>query len=144
MKYFSSLHVIDQKLIKIFLVGHGQKWCGQFGLWTLKLTVSSEWIDKHGQKLCDILKLSKFSSFFLKNKTIFEQKAEWTWSSSCHYILSFRKAWSSNFFKKRVLILWLLRKICCSPWLVIKNTIEKLLKLFEWARSLMVTLNFGQ
>ena len=40
---------------------------------------------EHSQKLCDILKLSTFSGFFLKNEITFGQKAEWTWNSSCHY-----------------------------------------------------------
>ena len=34
------------------------------------------------------------------------------------------------FLKKKVLVLWLLRKICCSASLAIKNTIEKLLKFY--------------
>ena len=34
-----------------------------------------------------------------------------------------------QFFKK-VVILWLQRKICCSAWLAIKNTVEKLMKFY--------------
>ena len=38
--------------------------------------------------------------FFLKNEIALEQKAEWTWISSCHYIWSFGKACSFDFFKE--------------------------------------------
>ena len=83
---------------------------------------------EHGPKLCDILKLSKFSVKKKKNEITLKQKAEWTWNYSCCNMSSFQKACSFDcFFFFKVLILWLLRKICCSPWLAIKNTIEKLL-----------------
>ena len=34
-----------QELIENFLNGHGQKWCGQSGYGTRKLTLSQEWTD---------------------------------------------------------------------------------------------------
>ena len=85
--------------------------------------------NEHGQKLCDILKLWKVYIFHEKWNN-FSKKAEWTWNSSFHYNWLFCKAWSFNLFKK-VLILRLPRKIRCSAWLPVENTIYKLIK-FCW------------
>ena len=88
-------------------------------------------------------KIVKFFQFFMKNGITLEQKTKWTWNSSCNYISWFCKAWSFIFFKK-VLVLGLLRKICCSASLFVKNTIEAIRILFEWKQRWIFTFNFGQ
>ena len=98
---------------------------------------------EHGQKLYDILKLSKFSACFEKRNN------SWTKSwmnlkfqlSLCLIISQSLQFW---FLLKKCLICayWLLRKICFSPWLPVKNTIVKLLKFYLNEKKLNDYLKF--
>ena len=91
------------------------------------LVVCRRFAMKHGKKLCDILKLSKFPIFYEKwNNSWTKSRTKMIFQVSLYLIIP--QSSEFCFFLKKVLILWLLRKICCSAWLAIKNTREEQLK----------------
>ena len=91
------------------------------------LVVCRRFAMKHGKKLCDILKLSKFPIFYEKwNNSWTKSRMKMKFQVSLYLIIP--QSFEFCFFLKKVLILWILRKICCSAWLAIKNTREQQLK----------------
>ena len=91
------------------------------------LVVCRRFAMKHGKKLCDVLKLSKFPIFYEKwNNSWTKSRTKMKFQVSLYLIIP--QSSEFCFFLKKVLILWLLRKICCSAWLAIKNTREEQLK----------------
>ena len=91
------------------------------------LVVCRRFAMKHGKKLCDILKLSKFPIFYEKwNNSWTKSRMKMKFQVSLYLIIP--QSFEFCFFLKKVLILWILRKICCSAWLAIKNTREEQLK----------------